>query len=1023
MGIRFLATMSLAIVGSLPERVDAQSGLPPVSLTIPAGPLSRSLTELSKRTGVGILFAPAIVEPRRVGRVAGRMNVEEGLRQLLANSGLTYRRTAVGSYIIERAPEQPSEPAVPEVLVIGRKTQNTDIRRSPNDMQPYRVFAADEMATSQSDNPDQFLRTRLTNNSSLQGPGRDPAAHSASNRSEINLNGLGANQTLILVDGGRMPVVPYITGVPVLLQSDLNGIPLAAIARIETLTATAGGIYGPGAIGGMVNVVLKRDYRGADVAVSYGTSARSDSPRRRIDARIGFTPDGGRTDAMITVSQTDTHGLEAGRRDYARTVRQIQLAQNPSAIPRNPPLTNAVTIRNLLGTAALSLKPALGGGSLGSSFTYLPIGSNADIASVLRTNAGTVPGTLAQDASGARRNLISDTHVTSILANIRHRFGDRVEGFVDFLGSQNNGRANASNGAAQFTVLRSAATNPLQQDLSITFPASLTDGDTFTHLRTYRASAGLILSLSPCWKLEATYSVGGVDLQTGQTGTMLNNTVITAIARGQPATAGGAVLNPFGDWSSFLDTLASNRVTTGQFRSVASDFRDAQLRLAGTVISAPAGPITLTLLGERRTDAIRDATNRFIVGPQELSATGIGFSQTITSAYAELRTPLISTKRAASLLRGLELQLALRFDENGSRIPSSEYIEQTSDFVSTNNHALAYTAGLRFYPRPGLMIRASASTGTLPPLGFQLLGSDRVLTAPTAPDPKRPGRFVGGEGVVSYRSAGRLDLKPERGRSLALGIVVNPEGGTRPRISVDYTHIWKKDEILIDRGGDLPYFLANESIYSDRIIRAPLTERDRMVGMTAGIITSLDASYLNAGSTSSETVDMSADFGFSVEHVGRFHWYGTATWQPRLSRRMTQLDPKLSFVGFSDGPLRWRANTGIEWRNYVASVGLNGQYYGGYRAINRSDFPATVQIDETILVQKGVQIAPQFYLDLVATYRLRLSGSMLNSIVLRGGMQNVMDHRPPYARDTPLGYSYLGDPRRRRFELSLAAQF
>ena len=107
---------------------------------------------------------------------------------------------------------------------------------------------------------------------------------------------MGSSQTLVLIDGRRLPSLPSIDNA--FLQSDISGVPLSAIDRIEVLTATSGGVYGAGAVAGAVNIVLKRDYRGADLAVTYGDTSRFDAATKRVDGRIGFTPDGGRTDVM-----------------------------------------------------------------------------------------------------------------------------------------------------------------------------------------------------------------------------------------------------------------------------------------------------------------------------------------------------------------------------------------------------------------------------------------------------------------------------------------------------------------------------------------------------------------------------------------------------------------------------------------------------------------------------------------------------------------------------------------------------
>ncbi|WP_447413095.1 hypothetical protein, partial [Clostridium perfringens] len=82
-----------------------------------------------------------------------------------------------------------------------------------------------------------------------------------------------------------------------------------SIERAEIATSTAGGIYGPGAIAGVINLVLRRDYRGAALTVTSGVTQRGDAPQGRVDARIGFTPDHGATDVMVSFSRASSSAL------------------------------------------------------------------------------------------------------------------------------------------------------------------------------------------------------------------------------------------------------------------------------------------------------------------------------------------------------------------------------------------------------------------------------------------------------------------------------------------------------------------------------------------------------------------------------------------------------------------------------------------------------------------------------------------------------------------------------------------
>ena len=83
---------------------------------------------------------------------------------------------------------------------------------------------------------------------------------------DIDLRGIGSDRTLVLIDGRRAPYAPS-TGA----NADLNTIPLAAVERIEILSDGASALYGSDAIGGVVNIILRKDYEGAEFRYGKGS--------------------------------------------------------------------------------------------------------------------------------------------------------------------------------------------------------------------------------------------------------------------------------------------------------------------------------------------------------------------------------------------------------------------------------------------------------------------------------------------------------------------------------------------------------------------------------------------------------------------------------------------------------------------------------------------------------------------------------------------------------------------------------
>jgi outer membrane receptor protein involved in Fe transport len=99
--------------------------------------------------------------------------------------------------------------------------------------------------------------------------------------SAINLRGLGASSTLVLLNGHRMS--PAVQGT----QVDVSSIPLSAIERIEILTDGASAIYGSDAVGGVVNIITKKDYDGADTSARFGSVTSGSRREETIAQTLG----------------------------------------------------------------------------------------------------------------------------------------------------------------------------------------------------------------------------------------------------------------------------------------------------------------------------------------------------------------------------------------------------------------------------------------------------------------------------------------------------------------------------------------------------------------------------------------------------------------------------------------------------------------------------------------------------------------------------------------------------------------
>jgi len=118
-----------------------------------------------------------------------------------------------------------------------------------------------------------------------------------SGQTNVGLRGLGASRTLVLVDGQRLVGIGGI--------ADLNVIPAAAVERIEVLTDGASSVYGSDAIGGVINIILKSNYQGAQFQANYGISDRDDGARKGASFVFGQTSDKGSILAGVDYNKFD----------------------------------------------------------------------------------------------------------------------------------------------------------------------------------------------------------------------------------------------------------------------------------------------------------------------------------------------------------------------------------------------------------------------------------------------------------------------------------------------------------------------------------------------------------------------------------------------------------------------------------------------------------------------------------------------------------------------------------------------
>lgn len=157
----------------------------------------------------------------------------------------------------------------------------------------------------------------------------------------LDLRNLGANRTLVLVNGRR-----HIAGVPGEAAVDINTIPVGLIDRIDVLTGGASAIYGADGVSGVVNFVLKRDFEGIDVRAQQGISNSSDAPSSFLSATVGKNFSDGRGNIALSYEYR-REGRIAFRDRYFGKPDAVRFVRNPDDHPDDPNVFDDVPLRNI----------------------------------------------------------------------------------------------------------------------------------------------------------------------------------------------------------------------------------------------------------------------------------------------------------------------------------------------------------------------------------------------------------------------------------------------------------------------------------------------------------------------------------------------------------------------------------------------------------------------------------------------------------------------------------------------------
>lgn len=1012
-----------------------------IQFQIPAQPLATALVQFSKQAKIQLVTSSVQLGAQETQGISGRLSIQRALDALLDRTGLGYslvgentvaitvptgsRREASASAVTHLAqadvpvqsdtpPESSTENepttrgrgdevtvAIPEVLVVGSRSLNVDIRRRRDDPQPYVIFDRQTIERSAALDLNEFLRARLPMNT-VRNSGAQPAGGNttAGNMTSIDLRGLGTDETLILVDGRRI-VGPLIQG-GLGGQGDINGIPLSAIERIEILPTTASGIYGGSATGGVVNIVLRRDYSGVEARLNYDNTFDSDSSIVRGDLTAGFNLEGGKTSILVAGSYSESSPLEYRDRSFILDYRRKVAANNPNF--STAPLGATPNIRTASGLITSVPAGYAGGGGL----------------TPLMTNAGAYNVGLADTAQtgggGAHTALFSAPTMHSLSVAIRRQFGARVQAFLDIAASDNSTSSLISVIPTRFSISATAPNNPFRQNLLVSAPIAGGEVESWADSETRRATAGIIFSLPAQWQLEMDYNRNELTFSSFVGGTV-SSSLSANIANGTIDILRDLQAFPISDIDAYIGPSQS----LGPYGSTQNVMT---MRAVGPVWQLPGGPITISALAERREDDFGDYT----VTSGASQVYWPSQSQAVNSLYLEARVPLVSPANSVAGIRALELQLSGRYDRYRLNAATSSFnlgSPSPIQYSTSTNSSANPTIGVSYKPIDDVQLRASYGTGFLPPNVYQVLPQDTTLATTNILDPRRGNTPVGA--VVDAISGGNPDLRPEESESWSAGLILTPRFMPGVRLSVDYTRIEKTDNI-----GSLPNLSSPGAfeLYESmgRITRGPNLPGD--APGWAGPIVLVNRSRINIERLDLEAFDVQVDYRLETVRFGAFDFFALGTWTPHLRTQVLPNSPVVENAGgiiagsvISSTTLKFRSNAGLTWSRGPWAFGWNTSYYHHY-VVNPTGGAAFVS-------QGSPDVRSQSYHDAFAAYRFESSGvsprgfaRLTSGLDITLGVRNVFNTEPPLdVFNQSSFYSTFGDARLASYYLTIRKSF
>ncbi|UNK50785.1 TonB-dependent receptor [Lysobacter sp. S4-A87] len=764
-----------------------------------------------------------------------------------------------GAAVAQDAPQEAT--TLDRIEVTGSRIKRTDIETS----QPIFSLSRDDIQAQGLTSVGDVIQNLTANGSTLN----TSFNNGGNGETRVSLRNLGSNRTLVLVNGRR-----WVGGTGLGGAVDLNTIPTAAVERIEVLKDGASTIYGSDAISGVVNVILRQNFEGAEANAYLGQFDKGDGSRQAYDFTIGTSSD--RFQAMLGVGYVKEEPVMAGDREISK---EPVFGSRPGTrgslanVPANVAIFDGSSFNNPDGDYGIFVPDASAPNGW-RPFAGLPDQYNFAPANYLLT-----PQERYSVFGNASLDITDDIRFKTTVTYNSRRSTQLLAATPLVI--------DASSGDAGF-ISADSIYNPFGQDINEVFRrmtetgGRIFDQDVRTVVFDGAFEGTLTLNEKP-YDWEAGYFYGENKANNTTNGLFQTSHVLNAagpsfvdaqgVARcGAPGAvidgcvpinllgAEGSVTQDMLDYSTFVahDELFYKQKTY-------------YANIGGEVFDMPAGALAFSFGMEHRTEFGYDSPDALInsgdTSGNARTATRGGYS--LDEAYLELAIPVLADLPGAKLL---DFSLATRY---------SDY----SNFGDTLNSKF----GFRWKPIDDLMVRGNWSEGFRAPSISELF-TGQADSFPAIADPcagsiqgtPNPGIPAGCAGIPAYNQpngqvritvGGNPDLGPEKSETVTFGFVYSPSWAEGLDVSLD----WWQIEI------DEAIFLQTGQAILDNCYRSGVASACALISRTpSGQIADLLSVPTNIGKMETEGFDMTVGYRLPETSWGKFSFTWDTTYVSNL---------------------------------------------------------------------------------------------------------------------------------------------